>query len=78
MAMPMKKSNNLRKASTAGKNVNMRLGTMEILIGFDPVLDSAVLPEEMEKPSQHCSLKKDEICCIFHGHDDISGFMEVD
>ena len=76
--MPMKKSTNLRKASTAGKQVKMRLGAMEIVIGNDPALDSAELPEEMETPSQRYRLKPDEICCIFHAHDDISAFMEVD
>ena len=76
--MPMKKSINLRKAKAARKNVKMRLGTMEILIGHDPVLDKAGLPAEKEKPSQHCRLKKSEICCIFYEHDDISGLMGGD
>jgi hypothetical protein len=74
-AMPMKKSNNLEEAYKAKNQVKMRLGSMEITIGHDPMVDRAILPEEMKTSEQHCSLKPDEVCCIFHGHDDMSSLM---
>ena len=74
----MKKSINFGKAEKAKNSVKMRLGTMEILIGHDPALDRAILPEEMKTPSQHCELERDEICYIFHAHEDVSGFVGGD
>lgn len=71
----MKKSINFGKAEKAKSSGKMRFGTMEILIGHDLTLGGAMLPEEMKTPSQHCGLRRDEICGIFHEHEDISGLM---